>query len=77
MNSVLYFFVILTFCVCTAFCIKYTSDTFVSIKHKGDKKAQTVYRQHDEICVCCGEYVPEGRMICPRCENHIHKGEGK
>ena len=19
-------------------------------------------------CVCCGEIVPEGRMVCPRCE---------
>ena len=19
-------------------------------------------------CVCCGETVPEGRMVCPRCE---------
>ena len=20
-------------------------------------------------CVCCGEIIPEGRMICIRCEN--------
>lgn len=19
-------------------------------------------------CVCCGEIVPEGRMVCPQCE---------
>ena len=19
-------------------------------------------------CVCCGEIIPEGRMICPNCE---------
>ena len=19
-------------------------------------------------CVCCGEIIPEGRMVCPRCE---------
>lgn len=19
-------------------------------------------------CVCCGEYVPEGRQVCPNCE---------
>ena len=19
-------------------------------------------------CVCCGQYVPEGRQICPNCE---------
>ena len=21
-----------------------------------------------DTCICCGEYVPEGRMICPGCE---------
>lgn len=21
-----------------------------------------------EYCVCCGEIIPEGRMVCPRCE---------
>jgi len=20
-----------------------------------------------DTCVCCGEYVPEGRMVCPLC----------
>lgn len=23
----------------------------------------------DMVCVCCGAYVPEGRMVCPECEN--------
>ena len=23
---------------------------------------------NDERCVCCGKYVPEGRMVCPECE---------
>lgn len=22
----------------------------------------------DDICVCCGEYVPEGRQVCHTCE---------
>ena len=22
-----------------------------------------------DICVCCGESVPEGRMVCKKCEN--------
>lgn len=22
-------------------------------------------------CVCCGEIVPEGRMICPNCEAEL------
>ena len=21
-----------------------------------------------EYCVCCGEEIPEGRMVCPNCE---------
>ena len=25
-------------------------------------------KQKDDFCVCCGEYIPEGRMICPACE---------
>lgn len=20
-------------------------------------------------CICCGEIVPEGRQVCPQCEN--------
>lgn len=25
----------------------------------------------EDRCVCCGEIIPEGRMVCPKCE----KGE--
>ena len=25
----------------------------------------------DNTCVCCGEIIPEGRMVCHRCENAI------
>ena len=24
-------------------------------------------------CVCCGESVPEGRMVCPVCENKVRR----
>ena len=27
-------------------------------------------------CVCCGESTPEGRMVCPNCENGVTAGEG-
>lgn len=27
-----------------------------------------------DTCVCCGEYVPEGRMVCPLC---VYKSEKK
>ena len=23
----------------------------------------------DNRCVCCGEQIPEGSMVCPNCEN--------
>lgn len=23
----------------------------------------------DNVCICCGEYVPEGEMICAECKN--------
>lgn len=22
----------------------------------------------EDRCVCCGEIIPEGRMVCPQCE---------
>lgn len=25
-----------------------------------------------ERCVCCGEPVPEGRQVCPQCEQKAH-----
>ena len=25
-----------------------------------------------DVCVCCGEYVPEGQQVCTSCQN-IHK----
>lgn len=27
-------------------------------------------------CVCCGEPVPEGRMVCWMCEHQFDKEEG-
>ena len=24
---------------------------------------------NEDRCVCCGEYVPEGRMVCVRCKH--------
>lgn len=25
----------------------------------------------EDRCVCCDEIIPEGRMVCPRCENAV------
>lgn len=22
-----------------------------------------------DTCICCGQIIPEGRMVCPNCEN--------
>ena len=30
-----------------------------------------------DTCVCCGEYVPEGRQVCPACEANANKKEGE
>ena len=27
----------------------------------------------EDRCVCCGELVPEGRMVCPACEKRAEK----
>lgn len=24
-----------------------------------------------DTCICCGEVIPEGRMICPNCEAEL------
>ena len=26
-------------------------------------------------CICCGEIVPEGRMVCWQCEHNIMEGK--
>mgnify|MGYP003299620216 CR=1 FL=1 len=26
-------------------------------------------------CVCCGEIIPEGRMVCPQCEAKHLRGD--
>ena len=28
-------------------------------------------------CVCCGDILPEGRMVCPICEKHAVRGVDK
>ncbi len=29
----------------------------------------------DDKCILCGVIVPEGRMICPHCENDLSEAE--
>ena len=28
---------------------------------------------NDNYCVCCGEIIPEGRMVCLQCEHEVEK----
>lgn len=30
---------------------------------------EIIHMNDEDICVCCGGYVPEGRMVCLKCEN--------
>lgn len=37
---------------------------------------------NEDHCVICGDYVPEGRMVCPKCEaeanmKHYKQKKGK
>jgi len=40
---------------------------------------QTVfgYTGDESECVCCGEYIPEGRQVCIDCEQKAKLGFGK
>lgn len=29
----------------------------------------------DDTCVCCGQVIPEGRMVCPVCEDEVKTGK--
>lgn len=30
---------------------------------------------NENRCVCCGEIIPEGRMVCPKCQGQFDKLE--
>lgn len=32
---------------------------------------------NEERCVCCGEIIPEGRQVCPNCENKAKENDSK
>ena len=37
-----------------------------------DLRRELAFARADR-CVCCGEIVPEGRMVCPSCERGTEK----
>lgn len=32
-------------------------------------------KMNDNKCVMCGDIIPEGRQVCPKCENTVIKNE--
>lgn len=32
---------------------------------------------NEDRCVCCGEIIPEGRMVCPNCKQTVKTGDCK
>ena len=46
---------------------------------KNGKITKIIESANVDTCVCCGEIVPEGRMVCHACEdkyyNHQHGGK--
>lgn len=37
-------------------------------KHKKVERLRKRIVANENRCVCCGAIIPEGRMVCPRCE---------
>jgi len=40
-------------------------------------KPMGVIDEYGDICVCCGSYTPEGRMICLGCEKGWNPKRGE
>ena len=40
---------------------------------KESREKLMLYTEKD-TCVCCGKYVPEGRMVCQECEERNYNG---
>ena len=50
-------------------CVKCASGRTVKDTDREVKCARLeATRDNADRCVCCGEIVPEGRQVCPRCE---------
>ena len=42
---------------------------------KAKRPEESVYVTWEDICVCCGAPVPEGRMVCWQCEHQYDRDE--
>jgi hypothetical protein len=36
-------------------------------------KKEIAAEQNANYCVCCGDVIPEGRQVCPKCEREVKK----
>ena len=45
-------------------------DTYIVFKDDLADELLKLFRGNttDNMCVCCGEIIPEGRQVCPNCE---------
>ena len=39
------------------------------------RRINICWRIMDNFCVCCGDIIPEGRMVCPICEMEADETE--
>lgn len=42
-----------------------------SLLEKKKEKVRKLIYFNEDICVCCGEVVPEGQMICAKCQQKL------
>lgn len=51
--------------------ISHIAEVYYRVHHKYLKYGEVVHlvETNAEHCVCCGATIPEGRQICPKCEN--------
>ena len=47
--------------------------TNITGTNKVDKRGKVIGVKSSDLCVVCGNYVPEGRMICTNCEKRGDK----
>ena len=45
----------------------------VASRADNDEKDVEIVIDDANRCVCCGEIIPEGRQVCPNCENEVRK----
>jgi RNA polymerase subunit RPABC4/transcription elongation factor Spt4 len=43
-----------------------------TVKHYGEM-VQIIENTKADRCVCCGDIIPEGRMVCPICESKVKR----